>query len=162
MNDDKQPLRTLSDFVAEVGKSLAEMGLDSLPDRRASAFPDARAVRYYTSLGLLEPPVIQARKAHYHEGHKEQILLIKLLQAQGLSLQQIQKQYYGISSRERQVLLQSLKPQNTAPVPEALLWQEYQLAPGLRLQISDSFQGQDLDLSLKKIAEILKQTRNQP
>lgn len=155
MNVDKE-IWNLSDFVLALAHDLKQMGLETQTDRRASALPDARAVRYYTSLGLLDPPLIQARKAHYHAGHKEQVLLIKLLQARGLSLQQIQQQYYGISARERQTLLHNLKQDIQVPEPVALLWQEYQLAPGLRLQIFDDLQGQDLEVILKKVEGILK------
>lgn len=155
----QETLMTLDELVAALARALPDMGLASLPDRRAAALPDARMIRYYTSLGLLDPPLIRERKAHYHQGHQEQVLLIKVLQAQGLSLQQIQQQYYGISAAERQALLQNFQPQ--VPVPEATLWREYQLIPGLRLQIADSFATElaDIDQVAEKLTQLLKQLK---
>lgn len=146
---------SLDELVAEISAQLQEQNL-SLPDRRAAPLPDARSIRYYTSLGLLDPPLIQNRRACYQAQHVEQALLVKALQSTGLSLQAIQKQIYGLSAPERQTLLQQLRSE---PEPSRLLqaqhWQEYQLAPGLRLQVSASFTGQGLESCLQEIQKIL-------
>lgn len=164
---DSQTLLTLPEFVAELAQQFKALGLESLPDRRASGKAEARTIRYYTSLGLLEPPVIQARRAHYHQGHQEQVLLIKLLQARGYGLQQIQREYYGLSAQERHALLESLKldSQKTestpAPALTALHWREYPLLPGLRLQVAADFQSlnrEQTEACLQKIKAILEQS----
>jgi len=160
-----EDLLCLADFVLALAAALKDLGLESLPDRRAAALPDARAIRYYTSLGLLEPPLIRERKAHYHRGHQEQVLLLKLLQAQGQSLQQIQQQYYGLAPSERRALLQNLsaaqmaQTQQQASLPVALHWQEYPLAPGLRLQLTADYDPRQLRADLARIEAILKQVR---
>ena len=60
-------------------------------DDRVAAYPDKRTVRYYQSLGLLSKPLrYDGRKAIYGEMHLFRVTCIKLLQAEGHSLSQIQ------------------------------------------------------------------------
>jgi len=153
---DNARLYTLDQLVSEISQQLQAQNL-TLPDRRAAPLPDARSVRYYTSLGLLDPPIIQDRRAHYQQSHLQQLLLIKGLQSNGLSLQAIQKKLYGLSAEERQALQDSLVQANTAPAAiEATHWQEYTLTAGLRLQVSDKFSAHDLAACLQQIEQILK------
>ena len=61
-------------------------------DARVRDVPDARTVRYYQSIGLLDRPVrYDGRKAIYAYRHLLQMVCVKLLQAQGLSLAQVQQ-----------------------------------------------------------------------
>lgn len=61
-------------------------------DERVSAYPDARTVRYYQSLGLLEKPLrYEGRKAVYNYDHLLRVVAVKLLQAEGQSLAQVQR-----------------------------------------------------------------------
>ncbi|HWT85302.1 MAG TPA: MerR family transcriptional regulator, partial [Myxococcales bacterium] len=72
----------LDELSTRVAGELAERGLHgAAADGRVSAAPDSRTVRYYTTLGLLDRPTIEARQARYGERHLLQLLAIKALQA---------------------------------------------------------------------------------
>ena len=59
-------MMSLEALSSEVAVQLAELGLlGAAPDARVSAAPDARTVRYYTTLGLLDRPKIENRQARY-------------------------------------------------------------------------------------------------
>ena len=65
--------------------------------RRVRWRPDARLVRYYTTLGLLDRPAeLRGRTAYYRDRHLLQLLAIKTLQARGLSLQTVQTELAGM------------------------------------------------------------------
>lgn len=65
--------------------------------RRVRWRPDARLVRYYTTLGLLDRPTeLRGRTAYYRDRHLLQLLAIKTLQARGLSLQTVQAELAGM------------------------------------------------------------------
>jgi len=83
--------------------------------RAVSAAPDARTVRYYTTLGLLDRPTIEARQARYGERHLLQLLAIKALQAVDLPLAEIQQRLYARSDAELRALSRRSppKPVNT-------------------------------------------------
>ena len=60
-------------------------------DGRVAPYPDARTVRYYQTAGILKKPLrYEGRNAIYGYHHLLQLIAIKLLQRQGLSLAQIQ------------------------------------------------------------------------
>ena len=158
----KDELLTLSDFIATLVADLKALGVDTLPDRRANVMPDARTVRYYTSLGLVSPPVIQGRKAHYGETHREQVLVVKLMQVQGMSLQDIQRRVLGMGRAERQALLSQLKPRaQPSPKLAHTYWREYFVAPGLRLQVGSDFKAEHGAKALEMIQRILKDSQEE-
>ncbi len=65
--------------------------------RRVRWQPDARLVRYYTTLGLLDRPAeLRGRTAYYRDRHLLQLLAIKTLQARGLNLQTVQSELAGM------------------------------------------------------------------
>ena len=64
---------------------------------RVRAVPDRRTIRYYTTLGLLDRPAeMRGRTALYAERHLLQLLAIKRLQADGLSLAAVQERLGGL------------------------------------------------------------------
>ena len=72
---------------------------------RVRAVPDTRTIRYYTTLGLLSPPSeMRGRVAYYDETHVLQIVAIKQLQAQNLSLSDIQQKIVGLTNRKLEVI----------------------------------------------------------
>lgn len=94
-----QPLWTIAELGGRVAAALA-----AAPDYRAPAngqvraVPDRRTIRYYTTLGLLDrPAAMQGRTALYGPRHLMQLVAIKRLQAQGLSLADIQGRLAGLS-----------------------------------------------------------------
>jgi DNA-binding transcriptional MerR regulator len=69
-------------------------------DGRVSAAPDARTVRYYATLGLIDRPEFEGRVARYGKKQLLQLVAIKALQTDGLGLSNIQSRLYGRSERE--------------------------------------------------------------
>lgn len=81
---------TISDLVAE-----SKTRLEALPppkNGQVRAVPDERTVRYYGTIGLLDPPVaMRGRTALYGPRHLAQIVAIKRMQSAGHSLADIQQ-----------------------------------------------------------------------
>ena len=66
-------------------------GLPVSSDGRVAARVDERLVRYYQSLGLVERPLrYDGRQAVYGQRHLDQVLAVRRLQAEGLTLAQVQ------------------------------------------------------------------------
>jgi DNA-binding transcriptional MerR regulator len=66
-------------------------GLPTAADGRVAARVDERLVRYYQSLGLIERPLrYDGRQAVYGQRHLDQVLAVRRLQAEGLTLAQVQ------------------------------------------------------------------------
>jgi DNA-binding transcriptional MerR regulator len=136
---------SLEQLSSEVAEQLARRGLlGSAPDARVSAAPDARTVRYYSTLGLLDRPRIENRQARYGQRHVWQLLAIKALQSLDLPLAQIQQTLYARSDAELRQLVDTLpKPEKTAPPLPALMLREIVLEPGLRLVAEEGFAPRD-------------------
>src|SRR5438128_5529797 len=152
-------LDELSDRVA---RELGERGLlGAAADGRVSAAPDARTVRYYTTLGLLDRPAIVGRQARYARRHLVQLLAIKALQAAALPLAGIQRRLYGRSEAELTALVSSLATQaaersQIRRAPAALQLREFALAPGLRLVVEEGFRGADEEEVLARARSALQ------
>jgi DNA-binding transcriptional MerR regulator len=81
----------LGELVRVAGDLLARVAAPP-SDGRVTEIPDSRTVRYYQTSGIVDPPSrYRGRKAIYDYSHLLQILAIKLLQSQGLTLAQIQR-----------------------------------------------------------------------
>ena len=134
---------SLEELAGQVSQALRARGLiGAQADARVSAAPDARTVRYYTTLGLLDRPGIEDRKAVYGPRHLLQLLAIKALQAADLPLAEIQQRLYGRSDRELEALIEAIANAQAAeaqPPPQALSMREFTLAPGLRLLVEEGF-----------------------
>jgi DNA-binding transcriptional MerR regulator len=86
----------LDELVRRSQQLLALLPAGAGESRRVCWQPDARLVRYYTTLGLLDRPAeLRGRTAYYRDRHLLQLLAIKTLQARGLSLQAAQTQLAG-------------------------------------------------------------------
>jgi DNA-binding transcriptional MerR regulator len=84
-------LWTLADLADRVAGALSS-GYDGQQSRRVSDVPDTRAIRYYTTLGLLDRPAeMRGRTAYYGPRHLWQLVAIKRLQADGRTLAEIQQ-----------------------------------------------------------------------
>src|SRR5437899_2069951 len=122
--------------------------LGAAADGRVSAAPDARTVRYYTTLGLLDRPRIEGRQARYAERHLLQLLAIKALQAFDLPLAEIQQRLYGRSDAELKALIESLAAEartsaaSGAQVPSLRL-REVAVEPGVRLVVEEGWRLRD-------------------
>jgi DNA-binding transcriptional MerR regulator len=85
-------------LVAAAHRLLVAIGAPSGTggDERVSSFPDARTLRYYQSLGILDRPLRHdGREAVYGHRHLLQAVVTKLLQAEGYSLAQVQRSLLG-------------------------------------------------------------------
>src|SRR5260370_33668264 len=90
-------LWTLEDLSARVALALAE-NYDGQTSGRVREVPDRRTIRYYTTLGLLDRPAeMRGRTALYGRRRLLQLVAIKRLQAQGLSLAGVQERVVGLS-----------------------------------------------------------------
>jgi DNA-binding transcriptional MerR regulator len=136
----------LDELSTRAAQELGGRGLlGAAPDARVSAAPDARTVRYYTTLGLIDRPRIEGRQARYGERHLLQLLAIKALQAFELPLAQIQQRLYGRSDAELKGLVDSLAEQaRAAPAPVApVRLREVAIEPGVRLIVEEGWRPRD-------------------
>jgi DNA-binding transcriptional MerR regulator len=129
---------SLDELARLVATQLRELGIEAAgADARVSAVPDARTVRYYTTLGLLDRPTIVNRQARYGQRHVRQLVAIKALQADGQPLATIQRQLYGRTDRELQNIVGTAAGGATAKRQARRLAvvsrREVTIAPGLRL-----------------------------
>ena len=135
---------SLEELSTEVARLLGKLGfLGASPDARVSAAPDARTVRYYTTLGLIDRPGIENRQARYGKRHVLQLLAVKALQAFDLPLAEIQQRLYARSDSELESLIGSLKIEQTEGELPALRLREVVLEPGLRLVVEDGWAPRD-------------------
>jgi DNA-binding transcriptional MerR regulator len=137
---------SLEELAGEVALTLEHYQLlGSLQDNRVSPIPDARTIRYYTTLGLLDRPVIQGRQARYGKRHLLQAVAIKALQGRGMPLSEIQSRLYGLSDDELVCLLSDLvpdaeeTPKKKEAAVNAIMWKEIIVDPGLKLMVEDDW-----------------------
>ncbi len=87
---------TLDDLVARVSDALGAADYPGAPNGRVREVPDRRAIRWYTTIGLLDRPAgMRGRTALYGPRHLAQLVAIKRRQAQGRSLAEIQAELVG-------------------------------------------------------------------
>jgi DNA-binding transcriptional MerR regulator len=65
------------------------------PSARVRDVPDERLIRWYATIGLLDPPCREGRAAWYGPRHLLQLVAIKRRQAAGRSLAGIQAELFG-------------------------------------------------------------------
>jgi hypothetical protein len=86
---------TLEELVRRVADALAVDDVRA-PNGRIREVPDARAIRWYTTIGLLDRPAgFRGRTALYGPRHLLQAVAVKRRQAHGLALAQIQAELAG-------------------------------------------------------------------
>jgi DNA-binding transcriptional MerR regulator len=110
-----QPIQwTLDELSAQIALQLANDGPRQVSGR-VNIVPDQRTIRYYTTKGLLAPPLsFRGRTALYGEKHLRQLLAIKRLQARGFSLVDIQQRILGVSDSQMAELAGLNSPSTTA------------------------------------------------
>ena len=86
-------------------------------DARVAEIPDARTLRYYQTIKVLDKPLrYDGRRAVYGYRHLLQALSVKLLQGQGYSLAQIQQVLSDIGNTElERVVVDSLGELQSVP-----------------------------------------------
>jgi DNA-binding transcriptional MerR regulator len=101
---------TLSELSAQVAGVLGD-GSPGQVSGRVREVPDERTIRWYTTIGLVDRPSgMRGRTALYGRRHMLQLVAIKRLQAQGLSLAGIQARLFGATDDE----LANPEPANSA------------------------------------------------
>ncbi len=81
----------LEELAERVSAALMLAAYEGQSSKRIRSVPDARTIRYYTTLGILDRPLeMRGRTAYYGERHLLQLVAIKRLQARGWSLVEIQ------------------------------------------------------------------------
>lgn len=160
-----EPALSLDELSTQVGQLLNRYALlGAQQDHRVSPVPDARTIRYYTTLGLIDRPQITGRQARYGRRHVLQILAIKALQAINLPLSEIQTRLYGRTDGELEAILASLaefwKKQKTEQTEQirTTTWREIVIEPGVKLMIQDGWTPphQDNRATLNKIEAVLE------
>ena len=81
-------LVNLDELCAEVNRVLEARGI-SVPDGRTASVVTPRNVRYYRTIGLMQPPSRSEGRAEYQQEHLDEIVEIKKAQHQGISLEQL-------------------------------------------------------------------------
>jgi len=80
-----------------VAGALQGGGYTPAASARVRDVPDTRAIRYYTTLGLIDRPAsMEGRTALYGKRHVMQLVAIKRLQATGLTLAEVQSRLTGL------------------------------------------------------------------
>jgi len=142
---------TIDELVLECARALGD---EPQPSGRVTDAPDLRTIRYYATLGLIDPPrAFDKKRALYDERHLLQLLAIKRLQRGGLALADVQRQLAGITdTRLRTLARTSLgssasAPDSSAgvPPPSRRFWtdkprevpavQAFRVAPGITLLV---------------------------
>lgn len=94
MNDGLWNLEQLSDRVA----ALLGDDYDGQRSGRVRELPNTRTIRWYTTIGLVDRPLAtRGRVALYGQRHALQLAAIKRLQAEGLTLAEVQERLLGAS-----------------------------------------------------------------
>ena len=91
---------TLDELAERVDTALA-VDYHGQPSGRVRAVPDRRAIRWYTTIGLIDRPVAhRGRTALYGPRHLLQLVAVKRLQARGLPLVAIQQELAGATDSQ--------------------------------------------------------------
>jgi DNA-binding transcriptional MerR regulator len=96
----EEPRWTLDELAERVDTALA-VDYHGQPSGRVRAVPDRRAIRWYTTIGLIDRPVAhRGRTALYGPRHLLQLVAVKRLQASGLPLVSIQQELAGATDTQ--------------------------------------------------------------
>ena len=96
----EEPRWTLDELAERVDAALA-VGYAGQSSGRVRAVPDRRAIRWYTTIGLIDRPVAhRGRTALYGPRHLLQLVAVKRLQAKGLPLVAIQQELAGATDTQ--------------------------------------------------------------
>lgn len=95
----------IDELNALVARALLAGDYQAPASARVRAVPDVRAIRYYTTLGLLSPPTsMRGRTAQYGRLHVLQLVSIKRLQGKNLTLSDIQRRLTGLPAKKLEAI----------------------------------------------------------
>jgi DNA-binding transcriptional MerR regulator len=119
MADGTDTTWTLDELGRRVAEALAD-GYGGPPNGRVRDLPDARTIRYYTTLGLVDRPGgYRGRVALYGRRHLLQLVAIKRLQVGGLTLAEVQARLLGLSPRALEAVARLPRPRSPEPAQPA-------------------------------------------
>jgi DNA-binding transcriptional MerR regulator len=96
----EEPRWTLDELAERVDAALA-VDYPGQSSGRVRAVPDRRAIRWYTTIGLIDRPVAhRGRTALYGPRHLLQLVAVKRLQADGMPLVAIQQELAGATDAQ--------------------------------------------------------------
>ncbi|HLU74629.1 MAG TPA: helix-turn-helix domain-containing protein, partial [Nonomuraea sp.] len=105
---------------------LAERAADALRGHaqpvngRVREVPGARLIRWYTTIGLVDPPLTRrGRIARYGRRHLLQLVAVKRLQAQGMSIARIQVALAGATDAALEATAGLPGHRTAAPAPRS-------------------------------------------
>jgi DNA-binding transcriptional MerR regulator len=121
----QEPRWTLDELAERVDLALA-VDYHGQPSGRVRAVPDRRAIRWYTTIGVIDRPVAhRGRTALYGPRHLLQLVAVKRLQAGGLPLVAIQQELAGATdsqlARVARLPLDARPTVLPGPVPAAVV-----------------------------------------
>jgi DNA-binding transcriptional MerR regulator len=94
----------IEELVERVMARVEDAGLTAPSGQVADALT-VRNVRYYATLGLLDPPAARrGRNVLYSDAHVDQLVAVKRLQAEGLHLAEIQRALVGLTADQVRAL----------------------------------------------------------
>jgi hypothetical protein len=127
---------TQGELVRRVAAVLADPAYPGAPNGRVRDVPDRRAVRWYTTIGLVDrPAAMQGRTALYGPRHLLQIVAIKRLQAQGRSIAEIQTELVGVTDKTLRRIADiadeflAVQPDRPGPSPEQVRPERFWASP---------------------------------
>jgi DNA-binding transcriptional MerR regulator len=127
---------TIGELAARVAAALGE-GYAGAPNGRVRDLPDARAIRWYATIGLVDrPAAMRGRTALYGPRHLLQLVAVKRRQAAGASIAQIQRELAGAGDAALRAIadLPDTPPEPITPDPEpdraTRFWARPPAAPG--------------------------------
>jgi DNA-binding transcriptional MerR regulator len=134
---------------------LAERAADALRGHsaplngRVREVPSERLIRWYTTIGLVDPPLTRrGRIARYGRRHLLQLVAIKRLQAQGMSIADIQVALAGATDATLEATATGTHHTDTPLVPDARL---ADTTPG---QLTDTVPGRLADAASRELADV--------
>ncbi len=116
-------LMTIDELTAQIAVELSS-GDATQANGQIRSVPDARTIRYYTTLGLVDRPLeMRGRTALYGQRHLLQLVSIKRLQAKGYSLQDVQRLMLGLTDKELALIAKASPTPSELPKPrDATFW----------------------------------------
>ena len=134
---------TIDELVERVRGALAAE-YPGAPNARVRDVPDRRAIRWYTTIGLVDKPLgMRGRTALYGPRHLRQLVAIKRRQADGRSLAQIQAEFSWFTSADLE---------DASRVPQYLLANDGRLTPD-HSDRADRFWARSAEALLAEAAE---------
>ncbi|MEO3785565.1 MerR family transcriptional regulator [Actinocorallia sp. B10E7] len=120
---------TISELASRAADALADLEVNG----RVQDVPNERLIRWYTTLGLLDPPLRRGRTARYTGRHLLQLVAVKRRQAAGRTLAEIQAELAGAPLETLLMITGPLpgagRPAPAPPAPPRRFWAAPSPAP---------------------------------